>query len=68
MAAGAYRRPARQAGGRYEVQTDHAMPGASGNQIFRFLVDASGTGTIEMRYLRPWEKDTPPAKVLQGFY
>ena len=51
--------------GDMKFKTDHAMPGASGNQIFRFLVDASGTGTIEMRYLRPWEKDTPPAKVFK---
>src|SRR5277367_2774567 len=36
---------------------DSAMPGASGHQIFHFAVDASGTDTLEIRYLRPWEKD-----------
>jgi len=41
------------------------MPGASGHQIFRFSAEASGTGTVEMRYGRPWEKDTPPAKVFR---
>ena len=51
--------------GEMKFKTDHAMPGASGNQVFRFLLDASGTGTIEMRYVRPWEKDTPPAKVFK---
>jgi len=51
--------------GDMRFKTDHAMPGASGHQIFRYLVDASGTGTIEMHYLRPWEKDTPPAKVFK---
>jgi inhibitor of cysteine peptidase len=51
--------------GEMKFKTDHATPGAAGNQVFRFLLDASGTGTIEMRYLRPWEKDTPPAKVFK---
>jgi inhibitor of cysteine peptidase len=51
--------------GEMKFKTDHAIPGASGNQIFRYLVDESGTGTIEMRYIRPWEKDTPPAKVFK---
>jgi len=51
--------------GEMKFKTDHAIPGASGNQVFRFLLDASGTGTIEMHYIRPWEKDTPPAKVFK---
>ena len=51
--------------GEMKFKTDHSIPGASGNQIFRFLLDASGTGTIEMHYIRPWEKDTPPAKVFK---
>jgi inhibitor of cysteine peptidase len=44
---------------------DSAMPGASGHQIFHFGVRASGTGTLEIHYLRPWEKDTKPAKVFK---
>jgi len=36
--------------GDMKFKTDHAVPGASGYQVFRFLVDASGTGTIEMDY------------------
>ena len=51
--------------GDMKFKTDHAVPGASGYQVFRFLVDASGTGTIEMHYIRPWEKSTPPAKVFK---
>jgi inhibitor of cysteine peptidase len=51
--------------GDMKFKTDHAISGAPGNQIFRFLLDASGTGTIEMHYLRPWETDTPPAKVFK---
>ena len=44
---------------------DSAMPGASGHQVFHFGIDASGTGTLEIRYLRPWEKDAKPAKVFK---
>src|SRR5271165_3330458 len=44
---------------------DSAMPGAAGRQIFHFSIGASGTGALEIRYLRPWEKDTPPAKVFK---
>ena len=51
--------------GEMKFKTDHAMPGASGNQIFRYSVEESGSGSIELRYVRPWEKDTPPAKVFK---
>jgi predicted secreted protein len=44
---------------------DHAMPGASRHQIFHFGIDATGTGTLEMIYLRPWEKRSKPAKVFK---
>lgn len=44
---------------------DSAMPGASGHQIFHFAIDASGTGALEIRYLRPWEKSAKPAKVFK---
>jgi len=44
---------------------DSTMPGASGHQIFHFGIGASGTGTLEMRYLRPWEKGSKPAKVFK---
>jgi len=44
---------------------DSTMPGASGHQVFHFGVEGSGIGTLEMRYLRPWEKDKPPAKVFK---
>ena len=51
--------------GEMKFKTDHEMPGASGHQIFRYSVEESGNGSIELRYLRPWEKDTPPAKVFK---
>ncbi len=51
--------------GDLRFKADHEMPGAAGHQIFRYSVDASGTGSLEIHYLRPWEKDTPPAKVFK---
>lgn len=51
--------------GEPRFKRDSAMPGASGRQIFMFAVQASGNGELEMRYVRPWEKDTPPAKVFK---
>jgi predicted secreted protein len=44
---------------------DSAMPGASGRQIFHFAVGASGTGILELRYIRPWEKGSKPGKVFK---
>ena len=41
---------------------DNAMPGATGRQIFHFGIEATGTGALEMLYLRPWEKGSKPAK------
>ncbi len=51
--------------GEPRFKLDSAMPGAPGHQIFHFAVQASGNGTLEMRYIRPWEKGTPPAKVFK---
>jgi predicted secreted protein len=44
---------------------DNAMPGAAGHQIFHFGIEATGTGALEMIYLRPWEKGSKPAKVFK---
>jgi inhibitor of cysteine peptidase len=51
--------------GEPEFKRDSAMPGASGHQVFHFAVEANGTGTLELRYLRPWEKNNAPAKVFK---
>jgi inhibitor of cysteine peptidase len=51
--------------GDLKFKVDNAMPGASGHQIFRFSIEASGTGTLEIHYIRPWEKDARPAKVFR---
>src|ERR1700676_3934967 len=44
---------------------DNATPGASGHQIFHFGIESTGTGALEMLYLRPWEKGSQPAKVFK---
>jgi len=40
-------------------------PGASENQVFRFLAQNSGSTTLELHYLRPWERNIPPLKTYQ---
>jgi inhibitor of cysteine peptidase len=39
-----------------------AMPGAAGHQMFKFKAIAAGSDSIELEYLRPWEKGVAPAK------
>jgi inhibitor of cysteine peptidase len=51
--------------GEPEINHVSSTPGASGHQIFHFARGASGSGTLELRYLRPWEKDKAPAKVFK---
>jgi len=36
--------------------------GKTDYQIFQFKTKTTGTGKLELEYIRPWEKDTPPAK------
>jgi inhibitor of cysteine peptidase len=48
-----------------EFKPDGMMPGAAGRQVFHFARGTIGGGTLEMHYLRPWEKNTPPAKVFR---
>jgi inhibitor of cysteine peptidase len=43
-------------------RSSHDMPGAPGHQLFKFEARAIGNDTIELGYLRPWEKDVPPLK------
>jgi len=51
--------------GEPEIKHDRSTPGASGHQVFHFTRGTSGSGTLELRYLRPWEKDKAPAKVFR---
>ena len=38
------------------------VPGAPGRELFKFKAMAPGTDSIELEYLRPWEKGVAPAK------
>lgn len=37
-------------------------PGAGGQEVFTFTAVGLGKASIQMDYVRPWEKNTPPAK------
>jgi inhibitor of cysteine peptidase len=41
------------------------MPGAYEYQVFLFGAQQEGTCVLELDYLRPWEKDKPPARVFR---
>jgi len=38
------------------------LPGGEEHQIFRFKALRSGTTLIELRYVRPWERDARPLR------
>ena len=39
------------------------LPGGIEQQVFRFRATDAGAVHLELQYKRPWEKDSPPAKV-----
>jgi predicted secreted protein len=39
------------------------MVGVGGEQELRFMARAEGFATLRLVYVRPWEKDVPPADV-----
>lgn len=39
------------------------IPGQGGKEVWTFKTESPGTVTIILQYLRPWEKDTPPARI-----
>jgi inhibitor of cysteine peptidase len=36
--------------------------GVGGVYLFKFITGKPGKATVKLEYLRPWEKDTPPAE------
>jgi inhibitor of cysteine peptidase len=44
------------------VEPGQGLAGGVEHQVFRFGVLKSGSGTVELHYMRPWEKDVPPTK------
>ncbi len=41
------------------------LPGGGEHQIFRFKALRSGTTLLELRYIRPWEKDARPLRTFR---
>lgn len=41
---------------------EEEAPGATENQVFRFLAKDIGFTCVELHYLRPWESNVPPLK------
>jgi inhibitor of cysteine peptidase len=41
------------------------IPGAVGHDVFEFRAARSGRTSLEMRYVRPWEKDAAPARTFR---
>lgn len=44
---------------------DTRVLGAPGEEVWIFKAVGPGRTTIQMKYVRPWEKDVPPAKSAQ---
>jgi len=49
------------AGAEY-MPPDTKLPGAGGKEVWTFEAAGKGRTEISLRYVRPWEKDVPPAK------
>lgn len=45
--------------------TPGQAPGAAEQQLFRFKIQAPGSTTVQLQYVRPWEKNQPPQKTFQ---
>lgn len=43
-------------------QSGKDLAGARELQVFRFKAEMVGSTELELHYVRPWEKDVPPAK------
>ena len=39
------------------------MQGQGGEEVWTFKTESPGTVIIILQYLRPWENDTPPARI-----
>jgi len=42
-----------------------ALPGQSGRELLGFEAISSGSGVLELAYVRPWEKNVAPARVVK---
>jgi inhibitor of cysteine peptidase len=48
---------------RYDAPGRGGRVGQGGREVWTFKAVAAGKTTIEMKYIRVWEKDQPPARV-----
>ena len=44
------------------IPPDSKLCGAGGHEVWSFKAIGEGQAEISMKYVRPWEKDQPPAK------
>lgn len=49
----------------FESEAASGMVGAGGKQTLEFEVTATGSGKLELGYLRPFEKDVPPTETFK---
>lgn len=45
------------------VEPGKELAGGIEHQVFRFRAMKTGSCALEMQYVRPWEKDKPPARM-----
>jgi inhibitor of cysteine peptidase len=53
----------RQGAARYEEHATGGKAGVGGMEVWRFKAVKAGKQGLQFEYRRPWEKNTPPAKV-----
>ena len=54
----------RQGAAKYEEHASGGKAGVGGVEIWRFKAVKAGKQGLSFEYRRPWEKNTPPAKVV----
>jgi inhibitor of cysteine peptidase len=54
----------RQGAAKYEEHPSGGKAGVGGVEVWRFKAVKAGKQGLSFEYRRPWEKNTPPAKVL----
>jgi inhibitor of cysteine peptidase len=47
------------------IHDAHPIPGAPAAQVFRFTAAGVGATTLELDYVRPWEKGLAPARIFR---
>ena len=54
----------RQGAAKYEEHNSGGKAGVAGVEVWRFKAVKAGRQGLSFEYRRPWEKNTPPAKVV----